>query len=43
MSDIEFWFRFGVLIFSAGSLFIMMFVSILIVEYKEYKKRKNKK
>jgi len=43
MNDFNFWLQYGLAIFFVGLLATMILVVIIQVEYKEYKKRKNKK
>jgi hypothetical protein len=40
MTDLEFWLRFGMLILSGGLFVIMILVSIILVEWNEFKKRR---
>jgi hypothetical protein len=42
MSEIEFWLRYGLLIFFGSCSAIIILISIVAVEYKLWLKRKNK-
>jgi len=42
MSSLEFWLTYGLGIFFGGLLLIMIFVSIVMVEYRLLKKRKKR-
>ena len=43
MIDIAFWFQLGLLILVSMSFFLMILVSIIMVEYEGFKKRKQKR
>jgi len=42
MIDIAFWFQLGLFILVSVSFILMILVSIITVEYNEFKKRKKK-
>ena len=42
MIDIAFWLQFGLFILVSASFILMILVSIIMVEYQEFKKRKRK-
>lgn len=42
MIDIAFWLQLGLFILVSVSFILMILVSIIMVEYKEFKKRRNK-
>jgi len=42
MIDIAFWLQLGLFILVSASFILMILVSIIMVEYREFKKRKRK-